>query len=302
MIKLEYYLIDVFTDTQFGGNPLAVFYTVDPRVNTEMMQKIANELNLSETTFIRPPQKKGNDFQVRIFTPAEEMPTAGHPTIGTAFVILNVLKIKPEGQDYLIFEEQVGDIRIEFSKRNEIYTNITMHQPLPDFGIVVSEREAVAEILSLDIGDLDDNLPVQSVSCGNRFIFVPVKQMSTLEKIKFRLDLIEKYNQYLDTNEFYVFSRETNDPAFDTHGRMFAPMLGVFEDPATGSATGPLGCYLVRHGITDGADIKCEQGFEMGRPSRLFVRVEQNNGQISSVKVSGNCCFVGGGKILIRQD
>ncbi|MES2733144.1 MAG: PhzF family phenazine biosynthesis isomerase, partial [Bacteroidota bacterium] len=147
MEEFTYYLVDVFTSTQFGGNPLAVFPNAQG-LTTEQMQKIANELNLSETTFILPPQDANHDCQVRIFTPAVELPMAGHPTVGTAFVLLTNQLIKPKNQGFLLFEEGVGAIKVNFNQSIDNELNITMEQPLPRFGAIYPDKSKIAALLS----------------------------------------------------------------------------------------------------------------------------------------------------------
>jgi trans-2,3-dihydro-3-hydroxyanthranilate isomerase len=143
-------------------------------------------------------------------------------------------------------------------------------------------------ILSLQADDIDPEFPIQSVSCGNNFLFVPLKNKRCMASVKLRMDKLEMNREILDSTELYVFTTDTVYPHSTTHGRMFAPFYGIAEDPATGSASGPLGCYLVHYGITDGRDIICEQGFEMGRPSMIHVSIDTEGGKISCVRVSGN--------------
>jgi trans-2,3-dihydro-3-hydroxyanthranilate isomerase len=300
MKKIIYYITDVFTDRQFGGNQLAVIPD-GSGLDTEMMQKIAREFNFSETTFITPPKNPQNDCNVRIFTPGNEVPTAGHATIGTTFVLLSEGLLSPKNPGKIILEQKVGDITVVFKKEGNSYHSITMYQPLPKFGPVDENRKLIAEILSVGTDEIMKEYPIQSISCGNNFLFIPVNSIKTLEKIKIRTDLLEKHEKDLDTTEFYIFSMETAGKNATTHGRMFAPLFGITEDPATGSASGPLGCYLVRYGLSDGKDVICEQGYEMGRPSTVHVTIEHEQNRITEVKVGGKTTLVGRGELLIKE-
>ena len=273
MTRHEYTLVDVFTATKFGGNQLAVFR--DGRgVEGPLMQAIAKELNLPETVFVLPAEQ-GGDHRLRIFTPARELPFAGHPTVGSAFVLA-------AGQDAsLRLEEGVGVLGVTV---RDGFTE--MEQPLPTFERV-DDRASVAASVSLDVADLDPAVPVEIGSSGNRFLFVAVRTLDAVRRATPR-DLIEAA---------FVFTTETAAPSSTVHGRMYAPWQGIAEDPATGSACGPLGAYLVRHGMSDGARIVVEQGYEMGRPSLLFVRIGGPPDRITSVHVGGRCAAVGGGWI-----
>jgi trans-2,3-dihydro-3-hydroxyanthranilate isomerase len=298
MKKINYYITDVFTDKQFGGNQLAVIPD-GKGLDGGLMQKIAREFNFSETTFVTPPNNPENDCKVRIFTPGNEVPTAGHPTIGTTFILLSEKLLSPKESGRIIMEQKVGDILVNFKKEGNAYNSITMFQPLPEFGPVHKNIKLIAEILSVDPGDIMQGYPIQSISCGNNFLFIPVNSIKTLEKIKVRTDLLEKHGKELDTTELYVFSTETIDKNATTHGRMFAPMFGIIEDPVTGSASGPLGCYLVKYGLSDGKNIICEQGYEMGRPGTVHVTIEHEQNRISAVKVGGVGVLVGKGQLFI---
>jgi trans-2,3-dihydro-3-hydroxyanthranilate isomerase len=296
-MNYDYFILDVFTDTPFGGNQLAVFPHAEG-IPEPLMQKIAREFNFSETTFVFPPDKKENDIKLRIFTPAVEVPTAGHPTIGTAHILLNEGILAP-ATGKAVFEEGIGEIIISFDYANGSYRNIGMTQPLPVFGSILKNTDLLSSILGLPVEEIDQRYPVQAVSCGNNFLFVPLKSLEGMSKIKLRTDLLENYRNELNSTEIYVFTTDTVSPDATTHGRMFAPMFGIQEDPATGSASGPLGCYLVKYGISDGQAITCEQGYEMGRPSIIKVKIDNDGGEIRGVKVSGNAVKIAQGRIFI---
>jgi trans-2,3-dihydro-3-hydroxyanthranilate isomerase len=300
MKKLPYHLLDVFTDRAFGGNPLAVF-TQGRGISDEQMQAIARELNLSETTFVLPPRDPKNDFQVRIFTPTYEMPMAGHPTVGTAFVLAREGLVKPAaGETTVVFEEGVGPVRVSIKWNEDAPGFIEMRQPLPKFGPVFDDAKEVAEMLSLELSDIvATNLPMEVVSCGVPFLFVPLISLDSVERIRFRPDVCERVLRGLAPGSgVFVFAKGGRLPGSDVHGRMFAPGLGVMEDPATGAACGPLGCYLARHRvIASEGELRCvvEQGVEMGRPSFLHVAITHKGGEITAVKVGGTCQYMGAG-------
>ena len=273
MTRHEYALLDVFTDTKFGGNQLAVFRH-GAGVPEAAMQPIAKELNLPETVFVLPSES-GADHRLRIFTPARELPFAGHPTVGAGFLLAG-------GADVMLrIEERVGTLRVTVSNGFS-----EMEQPLPKFRPGPAAT-AIADLLSLRDSDIDPSLPIEVGSSGNEFTFVPVHGM----------DLVTRAAPRGLADAAFIFTRETVDPGSTVHGRMFAGWQGVTEDPATGSACGPLGAYLVRHGLSDGKRIVVEQGYAMGRPSLLYVRVGRSGDEITSVHVGGRAVITGGGWI-----
>ena len=271
MTRHEYAHLDVFTDRAFGGNQLAVFHD-GWGVSDAEMQTIAKELNLPETVFVAKAEK-GGDHRLRIFTPARELPFAGHPTVGAAFFLA-------DGKDAeLRLEEGVGTLTVTV---RDGFTE--MQQPVPTFELV-ADRATVASQLSLAVSDIVPTLPIEIGSSGNKFMLVPVNTV----------DAVKRASPKGLTEAAYIFTTETLDKASTTHGRMYAPWQGIAEDPATGSAFGPLAAYLVRHGLSDGKRIVGEQGFEMGRPSILYARVGGTKDRITSVHVGGRCVRTGGG-------
>jgi trans-2,3-dihydro-3-hydroxyanthranilate isomerase len=307
MRKLNYHLVDVFTNRQFGGNPLAVF-TNGRGLRAETMQAIAKELNLSETTYVLPPETAANDYRVRIFTPGQELPMAGHPTIGTTYVLAreHMIARGADGAETEIkLEEGVGTIPVRIEWREGAARFIEMRQPRPVFGPRVEDLRAVAEMLSIEPEEIaSTNLPPEVVSCGVPFLFVPVKSLRAVRDIKFRLDVWESQLKNVVPPEVFVFTREVEFADSTVHGRMFAPGIGIWEDPATGGASGPLGCYLVRHGVVpcDGvAELVSEQGIEMGRPSFIKIRIAREGEEITDVRVGGECRFMGEGYLEIED-
>ncbi len=300
-MKLGYHLVDVFAEAAFGGNPLAVFPDA-AGVPAPLMQRIANELNLSETAFVLPADGPGADFRVRIFTPAVEMPMAGHPTVGTAHVLARLGRITP-AQTRVVFQEGVGPVPVAVAFEGGQPDLVTMDQPVPRFGAPWADRAALADLLSLDLADLVPELPAEPGSAGVPFLFVPLKGLDAVRRAALRLDRWARRLKDYEAPNVYVFTLETERPGSTVHGRMFAPALGIAEDPATGAANGPLGAYLVRHGLaTPGAPLVSEQGFEMGRPSLLHLRVEGTPERIARVTVGGRSVSLGQGQLELPDE
>jgi trans-2,3-dihydro-3-hydroxyanthranilate isomerase len=290
----------VFTDRAFGGNPLAVFAN-GRGLDTETMQAIAKEFNLSETTFVLPPDDPKHDWRVRIFTPGSELPMAGHPTVGTAFVLAREHLIRRDARETtIVLEEGVGPVpvRIEFDEGEPSFAEMT--QPRPTFGPPLEDRARAAAMLSLEESELEADLHVQVVSCGVPFLSVPLRSLDAARRARPRVDLMESVAEEQGIPpEVFVFTREVEHEGSTVHSRMFAPGLGITEDPATGAASGPLGCYLVTHGILPAGDIVSEQGIEMGRPSFIHIRIEKEGEAMTAVRVGGRCHFAGEGFIEV---
>jgi trans-2,3-dihydro-3-hydroxyanthranilate isomerase len=275
--RYEYRLVDVFTDKAFGGNPLAVFRE-PAKLDPTTMQAIAKELHLSETTFVLRPTSAAADHRVRIFTPDTELPFAGHPTIGTAFVLT-------DGKDGAMrLEEGVGVIRVTLREGF-----VQMEQPLPTFTGTTLTRKAAAEALGIAVEEVRSDVPIQVGSSGVPFLFVPLANLKAVRRAR--------RPAALDAS-VYVFAMSGERSGSHVHGRMFDQGLGIGEDPATGSAQGPLGAYVVVHELVQAAPttrIRVEQGFEIGRPSILDIEVDRAGAAISAVRVGGRCILMGGG-------
>jgi trans-2,3-dihydro-3-hydroxyanthranilate isomerase len=302
MRKLHYHLVDVFTDRIFGGNQLAVF-TNGRGIEVHVMQAIAKELNLSETTFVLPPENPENDYRVRIFTPGAELPMAGHPTVGTSFILAREHLITlAESETTIKLEEGVGTISVQLNFKDGLPDLIWMQQPPPSFGPRFEDTVSIAEMLSLTPDDIETAWPIEVVSCGVPFLFVPIKNLDAARAVRFRLDVWERALQSAGVSGVFVFTTETELADSSVHSRMFAPGLGIAEDPATGGASGPLGCYLVRHRVfpvEQKMEFTSEQGIEMGRPSIIKIIIEQEAGEIKRVRVGGRCRFVGEGYLEV---
>ena len=297
MKKAIYYLMDVFTEEPFSGNQLAIF-PEGPQIPEELLHTLTKELNLSESVFVYPPTDPQAHFKMRIFTPGMELPTAGHPTIGTAIYLARNLDHDPAGHVTMMLEQKIGNIKVELDIKNNQAYKATMYQPLPSFGKTFEDRKLMASLLGLEENDLLD-YPVQLVSCGVPYLIIPVKDLATVRRIGFRLDVFNALKEATGGAFVYAFAPEGERTGNNLHGRMFAPEAGILEDPATGSANGPLGCYVHHYGIKKGPYIS-EQGFEMGRPSILHIEIDSDSkGTITAVKVGGQAVFTGKGEIYL---
>lgn len=302
MRRIPYFLTDVFTKSPFGGNQLAV--VPDGHLLREPeLQLLAREFNLSETTFLYPPADKKHHAKVRIFTPGTELPFAGHPTLGTAFILAEKLNALQSGGHTLWLEEAVGPIPVEL-KPEESHTKFTMSQIMPTFGRQFPDISLLADLLSLELSDfLPDVLP-QTVSCGVPYLITPLRSLEAVKRLHFRQNVWETIVARYNPGWIYPFALEGEESGSHVHGRMFAPEAGILEDPATGSANGPLGCYLLEHGLMgDGkkAVVVSEQGYEMGRPSKLYLEIEKTDGAFTQVKVGGYCVFMGQGELFLPE-
>lgn len=297
-IKFE--LIDVFTSVPFGGNPLAIFDKAD-ELSAEQMLKIAKELNLSESVFLHKASNEA-DVKMRIFTPGMELPTAGHPTIGTAFYLLKQKGIAPKKANELLLEQNIGDLKVQYEKKEEEISKILMEQPLPKFEQTFKDRKLVASLLSITEDEIEEDFPCRIVNCGNPFLIIPIKTLKSVQKLKLNNELFSEILDEIFITGVMAFTTETQNPEHITHSRMFAPHIGVAEDPATGSAHGPLASYLHNYNICDLSELSIgEQGYELERPSQLKMKIEQEAGKISKVMVGGSCVHMGNGEIRIPE-
>jgi trans-2,3-dihydro-3-hydroxyanthranilate isomerase len=289
--RLPYVQVDVFTARPLEGNPLAVF--TDARgVSGAEMQAIARETNLSETTFVLPDPAaaRGAPVHVRIFTVEEELPFAGHPTLGTATVIRGASRA-PQ----VVLSLGVGDIPVAFEDRPE-GTFGEMRQRDPTFGLVHA-RDEVARVLGVATDELDPAWPIQTVSTGVPFAMVPFRRLATLRALRMDLHRVDAYLAQTDARHLYLVSRETVDPAAKLHARM--PFAGG-EDPATGSAAGCCAAWMVRHGVAaPGEAALIEQGIEARRPSRIHVRASAGGAGATDVRVGGHVVEVARGELTL---
>ena len=297
--------VDVFTDRPFGGNPLAVFPEADG-LTTEEMQSLAREMNLSETTFVLPPSDPAADFKVRIFTPAKEVPFAGHPVVGTHWALAHLGRVElREPVTQVRFELGVGVLPADLHVSGGQVTRVVMTQDHPTFHARLEDLTDLAAGLLLDPAAIaETGLPVQVVSTGVPQMMVPIRSLAEVQELdasQLNVAALARACRAVDTECVMVFTLETERPESTVHVRMFAPLLGVPEDPATGSANGALGAYLVQHravpvtGPT--VTIVSEQGSEIGRPSTLHVEVDVAEGQPVTVRVGGEVVAVAEGSV-----
>jgi len=299
-MSLSYLHYDVFTDEPLTGNQLAVF--LDGRgVSTERMQAIAREMNFSESTFILPPETADTDVRVRIFTPANEMPMAGHPTIGTTFALAHAGVIRP-GAARVVCGLGVGPTPVDLDWDGSRLRFAWMTQRAPVFGPEVRARGEAAAAIGLNPDDLADALPVQEISCGVPFLFVPLRSREVVDRAVSDAAAFARFAASTGIDRpIFLFAMLPPGGAATVHSRMFAPEFGIVEDPATGGASGPLGCYLIRHGLVTGSAagrIVSLQGVAMGRPSRIHIAIREQGGEIVDVKVGGTAVLVGRGELI----
>lgn len=286
-----FYILDVFAEKKYAGNQLAVVRQAGA-LSSDEMQQIAREINFSETTFILSDEPRAGGYDVRIFTPRAEVPFAGHPTLGTAHIIRNVILKGQVGE--LVLNLKIGSIPVRFSNDGYCW----MKQNAPAFGRQ-HPGESLAEVLNLAVNDLDDRFPVQEVSTGLPFFIVPLKNITALKKA--RIDR-QKYDDLITNTEakgILIFSPETHEPGNDLSVRVFVDFYGVSEDPATGSGNGCLAGYLVKHKYfgSNRVNIRSEQGYEVGRPSLLLLQAEETQAKID-ILVGGKCVLTAQGKFV----
>jgi trans-2,3-dihydro-3-hydroxyanthranilate isomerase len=277
-MEIPFYQVDVFTDHIFGGNPLAVF-TQGQNFKEEDLQKVAREMNLSETTFVYPSTTNEADYDVRIFTPTREIPFAGHPTLGTAYV-LRKYGSATENTLRLNFKAGIIPVSIEGDK-------IFMQHPPAQTLQELSPSKTIAEALGIPFSGLDENLPIKVVSTGFPALFIPVKLFSVINDIVINTQTLNEVLRPLEIDLIYPFCRETLNPENTVHARAFAPGLGIPEDPATGSVAGAMGAYWASLSDEKEINMVIEQGYEMQRPSLIHVEVSNWENQI--IRVGGQC-------------
>jgi trans-2,3-dihydro-3-hydroxyanthranilate isomerase len=290
-----FYIVDVFGEEKYAGNELAVVRQADSLSDLEM-QKIAREINFSETTFILRDEKSRGGFDVRIFTPKEELPFAGHPTLGTAYIVQREILGEPARQ--VILNLKIGSIPVTFTYRGQEPDTLWMKQVNPRFGKSL-DSGGVAAALELGPDDFDQNFPVQEVSTGLPFIIVPLRTLDAVKRSRVRLESAADLVKDTEAKAFLLFCPETYSSKNDLNVRVFAHYHGVPEDPATGSANGCLAGYLVksRYFGSPQVNIRVEQGYEIGRPSLLFLNAEEKAGEIS-VLVGGKVILVARGELV----
>ncbi len=286
---MKFFIVDVFGETRYSGNQLAVFMA-KPGLTSEEMQKIASEIHFSETTFILKNFPVNEGYDVRIFTPEHEVDFAGHPTLGTAYIIKKFVIGKPV--DKVSLNLKVGRIPVFFSKDKIL----RMKQNEPVFGKIFGAKEIMG-ILSLPIEASDEGFPIQEISTGLPHIIVPLKNIEYLKKTKIQKDILFSFIEKTQAKVILIFCPQGRTQDHDISVRMFADYYGITEDPATGSGNGCLAGYLVKYSYfsTKKIDIKAGQGYEINRPSLLFLQAKEENGHIE-VSVGGKVIYIAKGE------
>ena len=292
MTQISYLLFDVFAERPFQGNQLAV---VPQHLDDATMQMLANELNVAETVFLKQTGDARRPAELRIFTPRHEMPFAGHPTVGATFAIAEVLKWVPPETNAFALRERVGDVAVRL-QRHDGKLLAWLRTPPVTFEQELDRAQAAAS-LGLGESELHQALPPQIAGAGNPFVFIALKDREAVDRAWYAVGGLDEAIE-TRVSGIFVFCLTVTG----TYARMFAPMSGIAEDPATGSATGPLYTYLVKHGALDPERINfvSEQGVKLGRRSVLHVhRARQVMGGLSEFEVGGETIFVGEGSFRI---
>ena len=280
-MKMRYRVVDVFTTRRFEGNPLAVFPDA-ASISDALMPRIARELNLSETVFVFPATSSKTAARLRIFTPTRELPFAGHPTVGTSFVLLDEGAVKPKDGAFAL-EENIGPVPVHVDEGHPAMIWLTT-PPIREGAVF--ERSACAAALTLSTADVLDLQP-QLVDAGNPALFIPLRDKAAVDRATLDMSAMRALLGSAAKGSFMFFFTPTAEGAYS---RMFAPDHGVVEDPATGSATGPLALYMMRNGLApraSGSRFVSEQGTKMGRRSFLHIRIRGEMGR-DAIEVGGN--------------
>ena len=294
MKNLSFYFVDVFAEEKYAGNQLAVIRNARG-LSAFQMHRIANEMHFSETAFILSDEKRNGGYEVRIFTPASEVPFAGHPTLGTAYVIKH--NVSDEITDEVILNLKVGQIPVVFKREKRNEETLWMKQIRPTFGKTLDAAK-VSAMLNLSVQEIDSRYLIQQVSTGLPFAIVPLKTLDAVKRV--RIDKDEHLKLAKETQaEILVFSPETYRKENNLNVRVFVDLYGIPEDPATGSANGCLAAYLSRYKYfgDDAVDVRVEQGCEIGRPSLLYLKAQKRQGEIQ-VSVGGKVVMVAQGELL----
>ena len=300
-MELRYYLLDVFTREPFGGNQLAVFPAA-PVLEPALMQRIARELNLSETVFVLPPLTPKGTHRMRIFTPGMELPFAGHPTLGTAS-LLGALQATGSSNAAFVLEQGAGPVPVRVTRLQDGAWEARMTAPrIPEIVGTAPRAETLAAMLNLSASDIvtGERGPLQ-LSAGVGFTFIPLTSVAALERA--RLD-VPRWRDALAVTpapHVYIFTPEPSRGPFALRSRMFAPAMGIEEDPATGGAAVALAGYVARHHQGDEATVtwSISQGKEVGRPSELLLEVDRAGGRITEVRVGGTSVLMGEGTLQV---
>lgn len=322
MKTVRYWVADVFTCRPLSGNPCAIVLDGDPLTDGEML-RIAAEMNLSETSFVQTPSSPGVDYRFRFFTPKREIPFAGHPTVGTVYALMDPSPLHPDPPDKPVMDPYAGEsdsipytIRIEMGTRvipvealvrKGAVERVVMTQGKPEFSPIPPEWERAASALGLARKRLGiGSLPMEVVSTGLPHLFVPVSDLSSMRDIRPNPEAVGSLCRLAGVSCLMAFTLKTVEENSAVHSRMFAPELGILEDPVMGSGSGALGAYLVKNGAFSAGGnsgpvfMVNEQGYEMGRPGKVSIEVEIKNSLPERVRISGQAVLVGAGTLRIE--
>ncbi len=304
MRQFRFLQYDVFTDRPFTGNQLAVF--VDAQgLSSRTMQAIAQEMNYSESTFVLPATDPRALARVRIFTPAAELPFAGHPTIGTTFALAHERRIRAGDASPVRLLLNIGLLPVDVLFEGENLSYAWMRQPLPEFRAWTGQRERLAAAVGLDVSDLADDLPIERGSAGVPFVYIPVRDRAALAKARPGTDLVPALADESPQVGAYLFTLDAERGS--ARSRMFGLAMGIAEDPATGSAAGPFGVYLLHHGHLSPDEhaesrLRIAQGVEMGRASKIEVAISGGADDLREVRVGGESVLVAEGTLTASDD
>ncbi len=303
-MDLPFLTLDVFTDHAFGGNPLGVFPDATD-LPTPLMQRVAREMNLSESVFLGPAEGDG-DARVRIFTPGIEVPFAGHPTVGTGIYLASLLEDAPsDGTRTVVLEENVGlvPVDVRFEDGEPVFARFTTAL-LPEHRSSPVDPAELARMVGLEPSDLSTELAPEMVSCGLPYYVVPVASLDAIRRAVLDMAAWKRLVAHQWADHVYLVCMEAEGKDVDVHVRMFAPAAGVPEDPATGSAAAVLGGYLSKADGSEAGSLRwtVEQGLEIGRPSILHVEADRRGGKTAAVRVGGSAVFVSRGVMSVPDE
>jgi trans-2,3-dihydro-3-hydroxyanthranilate isomerase len=300
--KTPFILVDVFTSRPFGGNQLAVF-TDAAALSASEMQELAHEMNFSESTFVMPAESAAVARRVRIFTPSIEMPMAGHPTVGTTWVLASRGEIALDSASVdATLQLGIGPVTVTIENSSGKPDFVWMAHREAEFGAKRDDRQQVAQALGIKADDLRDDLPIQIVSTGNPFIFVPLRTLDALAKCAPNASAIATLSKPGEQAPLIYMFVANESGEFSARARMFAPHFGVSEDPATGSAAAPFGAYAATYGLIKPApktSFLITQGVEMKRPSEIRVEVARKDSGAFAIRIGGRCVIVGEGAMFL---
>ncbi|WKT79314.1 PhzF family phenazine biosynthesis protein [Lysinibacillus fusiformis] len=296
--KIEFFYVDAFTTETFGGNPAGVIPNAE-NLTDEEMQKIANELNLSETAFLLPPTNANANYKIRYFTPTKEVDFCGHATLGTAWLMANKYNWIDK-DDKIVFESNIGLIPVKWLMENNQLTRVSMTQVSPQVKSIDISPEVVADLVGIQDTDIDDRYPIKIADTGVPHLMVPVKTRQAIDQAEPKLNELKKMNNHFNISTTHLFTFDTNGQ-FDIYTRDFCPNIGIDEDPVTGAANGALGGYLYLENILaqqERHQIMIGQGHTINRSGILYVTITPD-GENAVIEVAGAAVVSIEGKIFV---